>query len=43
MLDEKKEISANLTNLRKKFDEVKETCYKKENDIAKMRVKSIIH
>jgi len=36
-LDEKKEISNNLTSLRKKFDETREICNRKEMDINRMR------
>jgi len=37
-IDERKEISANLTGLKKKFDETREYCNKKEKEINWMRV-----
>lgn len=36
-IDERKEISANLTGLKKKFDETREYCNKKEKEINWMR------
>jgi len=36
-VDERKEISANLTGLKKKFDETRDTCNKKEKEINWMR------
>jgi hypothetical protein len=41
LVDEKKEISQNLTSLRKKYDETREVCNKKEQEINKMRVYEI--
>jgi len=37
-VDEKKEISANLTGLKKKFDETRDFCNKKEKEINWMKV-----
>lgn len=37
-VDEKKEVSANLTGLRKKFDETRDLRTKKEKEINWMRV-----
>mmetsp|Transcript_7870 Transcript_7870/g.8855 ORF Transcript_7870/g.8855 Transcript_7870/m.8855 type:complete len:575 (+) Transcript_7870:29-1753(+) len=37
VLDEKKEVSTNLTLLRRKFDEVHDQCAKKEAEITNMR------
>lgn len=40
--DENKEVHENLTQLRKKYDEVKGMTLKKEQDIQKIRVKNIL-
>jgi len=40
-VDERKEISANLTGLKKKFDETRDTCNKKEKEINWMRVYNV--